>query len=200
MEITVTGRKTTVTDALHDYVEEKIGNVAKVFDIEPMTADVVLRVEKNPANPNANTCEVTIRTKGNVIRVSESDPDMYAAIDLAANLVSRQLRKYKTKIVDRHHHAHMAAPDPVEAAPFTKEQMDALMDSMAPEAEDDELVREKIIDFMVLTEEQALVQTDLIGHDFFVFNNAQTGLTNVVYRRHNGGYGILKPRIEGEEG
>lgn len=202
MEITVTGRKTTVTDALRAHVVEKIENATKVFDIDPMSADVVLRVEKNPANPNSSTCEVTLRAKGNVIRVSESDPDMYAAIDLAAGVVERQLRKFKTKIVDRRHQVHAAPVDKTERAPFSREEMDELMDSLIAEGDeaDDQLVREKIIDFMVLTEEQALVQTDLIGHDFFVFNNAQTGLTNVIYRRHNGGYGILKPRIEGEEG
>lgn len=195
MDIIVTGRKTTVTDALRDYVIEKIGNATKVFDIEPMNADVVLRVEKNPSNPTPSTCEVTVRAKGAVIRVSESDADMYAAIDLAASRVERQLRKFKTKVIDRRHRAE---PAPVnEAQPFTKEQMDELISDHSEE--DVQLVREKVIDFTLLTEEQALVQTDLLGHDFFVFTNAATGMTNVIYHRKNGGYGILKPVLEEEE-
>ena len=101
MSITVTGRKMPVTDALREYAEEKIGNSMKVMDIDPLVAEVVLFVEKNPANPRPAVCEVTLRTKGHIIRVEEHEEDMYAAIDVAAAKVVRQLRKYKTKVVDR---------------------------------------------------------------------------------------------------
>mgnify|MGYP000037223651 CR=1 FL=1 len=97
MDITVSGRKTTVTDALRARVEEKVGEALKVFDIEPMTADVVLRYEKNPSIPEPAIVEVTVRARGSVIRVAEHGADMYAAIDLAADKVTRQLRKFKTK-------------------------------------------------------------------------------------------------------
>ena len=88
-----------------------------------------------------------------------------------------------------------------QAAPVsavTEENLASLIES-APEEEDDQLVREKYIDLKPMTEEEALVQTDLLGHDFFVFINATTGLTNVIYHRKNGGYGIIKPRIEENE-
>lgn len=98
MDIKVSGRKTTVTDALRAHVDEKIGESLKVFDIEPMTADVVLRYEKNPSNPNPAIVEVTVRARGSVIRVAEHGADMYAAIDLAADKVTRQLRKFKTRV------------------------------------------------------------------------------------------------------
>ena len=88
MDITVSGRKTTVTDALRAHVDEKIGGALKVFDIEPMTADVVLRYEKNPANPEPAIVEVTVRARGSVIRVAEHGVDMYSAIDLAADKVT----------------------------------------------------------------------------------------------------------------
>ena len=101
MSITVTGRKMPVTDALREYAEEKIGNSMKVMDIDPLVAEIVLFVEKNPANPRPAVCEVTLRTKGHIIRVEEHEEDMYAAIDVAAAKVVRQLRKYKTKVVDR---------------------------------------------------------------------------------------------------
>lgn len=100
MDIKVSGRKTTVTDALRAHVDEKIGEALKVFDIEPMTVDVVLRYEKNPSNPNPAIVEVTVRARGSVIRVAEHGADMYAAIDLSADKVTRQLRKFKTKVVD----------------------------------------------------------------------------------------------------
>ena len=190
MDITVSGRKTTVTDALRARVEEKVGEALKVFDIEPMTVDVVLRYEKNPSNPNPAIVEVTVRARGSVIRVAEHGADMYAAIDLSADKVTRQLRKFKTKVVDNRQGGASAA----DVAPV--ERVEDLADLLLPEEEDDLLVREKVIDVTPMTEEQALVQTDLLGHDFYVFENATTGLINVVYHRKNGGYGIIKPRIE----
>lgn len=190
MDIKVSGRKTTVTDALRAHVDEKIGEALKVFDIEPMTVDVVLRYEKNPSNPNPAIVEVTVRARGSVIRVAEHGADMYAAIDLSADKVTRQLRKFKTKVVDNRQGGASAA----DVA--SVERVDDLADLLLPEEEDDLLVREKVIDVTPMTEEQALVQTDLLGHDFYVFENATTGLINVVYHRKNGGYGIIKPRIE----
>ena len=190
MDIKVSGRKTTVTDALRAHVDEKIGEALKVFDIEPMTVDVVLRYEKNPSNPNPAIVEVTVRARGSVIRVAEHGADMYAAIDLSADKVTRQLRKFKTKVVDNRQGGASAA----DVAPV--ERVEDLADLLLPEEEDDLLVREKVIDVAPMTEEQALVQTDLLGHDFYVFENATTGLINVVYHRKNGGYGIIKPRIE----
>lgn len=190
MDIKVSGRKTTVTDALRAHVDEKIGVALKVFDIEPMTVDVVLRYEKNPSNPNPAIVEVTVRARGSVIRVAEHGADMYAAIDLSADKVTRQLRKFKTKVVDNRQGGASAA----DVAPV--ERVEDLADLLLPEEEDDLLVREKVIDVTPMTEEQALVQTDLLGHDFYVFENATTGLINVVYHRKNGGYGIIKPRIE----
>lgn len=190
MDIKVSGRKTTVTDALRAHVDEKIGEALKVFDIEPMTVDVVLRYEKNPSNPNPAIVEVTVRARGSVIRVAEHGADMYAAIDLSADKATRQLRKFKTKVVDNRQGGASAA----DVAPV--ERVEDLADLLLPEEEDDLLVREKVIDVTPMTEEQALVQTDLLGHDFYVFENATTGLINVVYHRKNGGYGIIKPRIE----
>ena len=189
MDITVSGRKVTVTDALHEYVDEKIGDALKVFDIQPMTCDVVLRVEKNRSNPQAAVCEVTVRVRDNVVRVESADPDMYASIDVAADKVTRQLRKFKTRVVDRRQRGE--APQDVVAH---EDLADLIVDN--GEEEDDALVREKVIDLPPMTEEEALVQTDLLGHDFYVFTNATTGLVNVIYHRKNGGYGIIKPKIE----
>lgn len=189
MDIKVSGRKTTVTDALRAHVDEKIGESLKVFDIEPMTADVVLRYEKNPSNPNPAIVEVTVRARGSVIRVAEHGADMYAAIDLAADKVTRQLRKFKTRVVDNRQQGLSAAD---------VEPVADLADLLIPEDDDEQLVRVKEIELAPMTEEQALVQTDLLGHDFYVFENSTTGLVNVVYHRKNGGYGIIKPKLEVE--
>ena len=191
MDIKVTGRKTTVTDALRAHVDEKIGEACKVFDIEPMSVDVVLRYEKNPSNPSPAIVEATVRVRGSVIRVAEHGTDMYAAIDLAADKVTRQLRKFKTKVVDN----RQSGPSAADVAPVPR--VEDLADLLIPEEEEDgQLVREKFIELVPMSEEQALVQTDLLGHDFYVFEDAATGMVNVVYHRKNGGYGIIKPKYE----
>ena len=193
MSITVTGRKMPVTDALREYAEEKIGNSMKVMDIDPLVAEVVLFVEKNPANPRPAVCEVTLRTKGHIIRVEEHEEDMYAAIDVAAAKVVRQLRKYKTKVVDRKLRAADETIRMAEPAAVGELDVDGLMQELAA---DDEVGRVKTIEFEPLTEEEALVKIDLLGHDFFAYTDRDSGMVNVLYRRDDGGYGLLKQTEE----
>ena len=190
-DIKISGRKVSVSDSMREHVNNKVGEALKVFDIKPMSCDVVLRVDKNPSNPDRKMCEVTVFVRDYVVRVEASSSDMYAAIDEAAEKVTRQLRKYKTRVIDRKQRAAVAVP----------EHVDDLAELIEPTDDDDDdvLVREKYVDLKPMTEEQALVQTDLLGHDFYVFENAATGLVNVIYHRHNGGYGIIKPRLEPED-
>lgn len=190
--ITVTGRKMPVTEALREYAEEKIGNSMKVMDINPLTAEVVLFVEKNPANPRPACCEVTLRTKGHIIRVEECEEDMYAAIDVAAAKVVRQLRKYKTRVIDRKLRSGEKAVEAV--APEAAGELD--FDKLMSELSDDEVVRVKVMEFEPLTEEEALVKIDLLGHDFFAYTDRDTNLVCVLYRRKDGGYGLLKQKEE----
>ena len=182
MEITITGRRMPITDPIRAYAEEKIGNSMKVMDINPLTAEVVLQVEKNPANPTPAKCEVTMRARGHIIRVEETDENMYAAIDVAAAKVLRQLRKYKTRIIDK-----KIADAPAKAG--AKLDIDGLMQELSA---DDEVVRVKELVLEPLTEEEALVQIDLLGHDFFAYIDRDTNAVNILYRRDNGGYGLLK--------
>ena len=192
MSITVTGRKMTVTDALRQYAEEKIGNSMKIMDIDPLDAEVVLSVKKNPSIALPCKCEVTIRTKGNVVHVEESEQDMFAAIDVAAAKILRQLRKYKTRVIDRKVRAGAhGEPGSIKdmAAGTGDLDLDALMAELAG---DDEVVRVKEIEFAPMTEEEALIQIDLLGHDFFVYTDRDTDSVCVLYRRSEGGYGLLK--------
>lgn len=182
MDITITGRKMPITDALRSYAEEKIGNSMKVMDINPLTAEVVLQVEKNPANPTPATCEVTMRARGHIIRVEEREENMYAAIDVAAAKALRQLRKYKTRVIDK-----KITQAPAEKA--TELDLDALMGELAA---DDEVVRVKELVLEPMTEEEALIQIDLLGHDFFAFIDRDSNAVNILYRREHGGYGLLK--------
>lgn len=186
MDITITGRKMPITDALRAYAEEKIGNSMKVMDIDPLTAEVVLQVEKNPANPTPACCEVTMRAHGHIIRVEEYEENMYAAIDVAAAKVLRQLRKFKTRVIDK----KISQGNTEKKA--TELDIDGLMEELS--ATDDEVVRVKEIEFQPLTEEEALVQIDLLGHDFFAYIDRDSNNVHILYRRDNGGYGLLKQK------
>ena len=192
MAITVTGRNMKVKDAMRQYAEEKIGNAMKVMDIDPLDAEVVLRIEKNPAIATPCVCEVTIRAKGNVVRVEDYEQDMFAAVDVAAAKVVRQLRKYKTRVIDRRVRSGAAEGGTIRTSNEGELDLDALMDELA----DDEVVRVKEIDFAPMTEEEALVQIDLLGHDFFAYTDRDTNVVCVMYRRTNGGYGLLKQKAD----
>lgn len=185
MNIKVTGRRITVTDSLRDYAIEKIGNSMKVLDDYSIEAEVILRIEKSHVVPCI--CEVTLRPKGHVIRVEERDTDMYAAIDIAAAKVVRQLRKYKTRVID---HRMRETLKGAEGTPVEPTDFDKLMEELS----DDEIVRVKEVEYSPMTEDEALIQIDLLGHDFFVYTDRDSNDVQVVYRRSNGGYGMLKPK------
>lgn len=189
MNITVSGRKMPVTDAIRSYAEEKVGNAIKVLDHDPIAVDIVLHMAKNPANPKPAGCEVTVQVKGHIVRVEESEEDMYAAIDVAAAKIARQIRKYKTRIIDKKVRATEKIVDYAheDARPEGELDLDKLMDELAGE----EVVRRKETEFTPMTEEEALVQIDLLGHDFFAYTDRDTNLVNVLYRRDDGGYGLL---------
>ena len=147
VDIKISGRKVSVSDSLREHVEEKISDALKVFDIKPMTCDVVLRVDKNPSNPERKACEVTVFVRDNVVRVVASSDDMFTAIDEAADKVTRQLRKYKTRIIDRRQRMQQA-----KVGTVTQKDLAALIEPGPDETEDDQLVREKYIDLVPMTE------------------------------------------------
>ena len=181
MQVKVAGRHMTVTDPTRAYAEEKFGRLAKIYDAEPIVAEVVLDVRKNRSHPDRFTSEVTIRLKGHVVRAEETSTDMHAAIDLAADKAERQMRKYKTKVVDRRaHHATVTKTAPGDAE--------------IPEEVEPEVVRVKTVDAKPMTEAEAMLQLELLGHDFFVFRHAETDILNVLYRRNDGDYGLIQPR------
>ncbi len=192
MSIIVAGRRMTVTNALKEYAEEKIGGAMKVMDISPLVAEVVLSVEKNPANPRPCCCEVTLRTKGHTIRVEEHEEDMYAAVDVASAKVVRQMRKYKTRVIDAkvRDGEKRAAANRAEAIANEEIDFDALIAEFSEQ--DQEIVRVKEVAFAPMTQEEALIEIDLLGHDFFAYVDRDTNLVNVLYRRNDGGYGLLK--------
>ncbi len=179
MQIIVKGKNLEVTDALRNYAVEKVGRVNKYLD-RIIKVEIEMSVEKNPKIQENQVVEVTIFSSGPVIRAKESATDMYQAIDLVSGKLERQANKLRKKLIDRHHHARN---------PF-KESTSAL-----PEEEEIEpvIVKTKSFPLKPMTPEEACLQMELVGHDFFVFINSETEETNVVYRRKDGNYGLIEP-------
>ncbi len=175
MHITITGKNIDLTDGLKSAVEEKLGKLEKYFT-EDTAILVTLSVEKE-----RQKIEVTIPVKGNIIRSEQVSNDMYVSIDLVEEVIERQLKKYKKKIISKHQNA----------ASFKKEFIEKETDL------DDEIhiIRSKKFDMKPMYPEDACVQMELLGHDFFVFCNAETEKVNVVYKRKGGTYGLIEPEL-----
>jgi putative sigma-54 modulation protein len=210
MKTQIKGRNVTVTDALHQYADEKIERVHKLLmqrRIDEVTrVELELMVEKNPSIPEPCVAEATIFTRGPVIRARESATDMYAAIDLVMDKLMRQAKKYHDKVHGKTRRGHEKLP--IEAAMMAEGA--TLVDTeleLEPEpvpvgaiAESEEVIEEhgrivkaKQFALKPMTVHEATLQLELIGHDFFVFTNAESSRTNVVYRRNDGDYGLIQP-------
>ena len=175
MRITITGRNIDLTDGLKSAVDNKLGKLEKYFTPDT-DVFVTLSVEKE-----RQKIEVTIPVKGNIIRSEQVSNDMYVSIDLVEEVIERQLKKYKKKIVSKHQNA----------ASFKKEFIEKESDA------DDEIriIRTKKFDMKPMYPEDACVQMELLGHNFFVFCNAETERVNVVYKRKGNTYGLLEPEF-----
>ncbi len=175
MRITITGRNIELTAGLKAAVEEKLNKLEKYF--APDTEVIVtLSVEKE-----RQKIEVTIPVKGNIIRSEQVSNDMYVSIDLVEEVIERQLKKYKKKIISKKQN--------VES--FKKEFIEKESDA------DDEIriIRSKKFDMKPMYPEDACVQMELLGHDFFVFINAESEQVSVVYKRKGNTYGLIEPEL-----
>ena len=175
MRYTITGRNVNVTPGIRKAVEEKIGKLDRYFN--PDTEVIVtLSVQKD-----RQKIEVTIPVKGNIIRAEESSSDMYVSIDLVEEVIERQLKKYKNKIIDK------------------KQSTQAFSDYFInEETEDDEeiqIVKTKRFGIKPMDPEEACVQMELLNHNFYVFLNAETEEVNVVYKRKGHSYGLIEPEF-----
>ena len=175
MRITITGRNIELTPGIKEAVEEKLSKLEKYF--KPDTdVNVTLSVEKE-----RQKIEVTIPTKGHTIRAEEVSNDMYVSIDLVEETLERQLIKYRTKIISKKMNA---------AASFKAEYLE---EKVEDDEEEIKIVRSKRYDLKPMYPEDACIQMELLGHDFFVFVNAETDEVNVVYKRKGNTYGIIEP-------
>ena len=175
MRITITGRNIELTPGIKEAVEDKLGKLEKYFKPET-DVNVTLSVEKE-----RQKIEVTIPTKGHTIRAEEVSNDMYVSIDLVEETLERQLIKYRTKIISKKMNA---------AANFKAEYLE---EKVEEDEEEIKIVRSKRYDLKPMYPEDACIQMELLGHDFFVFVNAETDEVNVVYKRKANTYGIIEP-------
>ena len=175
MKYVITGRGTNVTDGLRSAIEEKLGKLEHYFapDTE---VHVTLKVERD-----RQKVEVTVPVKGHIIRAEQVSDDMYVSIDLIEDIIERQLRKYKTKIVDSKQNV----------GSFTSE----FMQEDDYEDEDVKVIRTKRFAVKPMDPEEACVQMELLNHSFYVFRNAETDEVNVVYKRKGGDYGLIEPEF-----
>jgi len=175
MNIIITGKNIDITEGLKDAVNDKIGKLAKYFS-DDTTAKVTLSVEKD-----RQKIEVTIPVKGNIIRSEQVSSDMYVSIDLVQEIIERQLKKYKNKLVDKKQNA----------VSFSQ----AFIEREVEEEEEIKIVRTKQFDIKPMYPEDACIQMELLGHDFYVFMNAETDQVNVVYKRKGNTYGLMEPEL-----
>jgi putative sigma-54 modulation protein len=173
MKFIISGRNLELTEGLRIAVEEKIGKLEKYFTPDT-EVHVTLSVEKE-----RQKIEVTIPVKGNIIRSEQVSNDMYVSIDLVEEIIERQLKKYKTKIADKHRNS----------GSFSK----LFLENEYMEDEEVKIVRSKKFDVKPMYPEDACIQMELLGHSFYVFHNAETGQVNVVYKRKGDTYGLIEP-------
>ena len=173
MNSTISGKNVEVTDALRNTINAKLGKLNRYFT-DDTNIIVTLSVEKE-----RQKIEVTIPVRGRIIRSEQVSNDMYISIDLVEEVIERQLRKYKNKIIDKKQNA----------SNFQK----AYIDNDYMENEDIRIVRTKKFPVKPMYPEDACVQMELLGHNFFVFTNADTDQVNVVYKRKGGTYGLIEP-------
>lgn len=185
MNYAIRGENIEVTSALKDYVEKKIGRLDRYFDAPPVSdVNVTLRVIRDD-----HSVEVTIPLPGVILRGEETNTDMYAAIDLVVDKLERQIRKHKTKINRKFRQ------DGSIRTLFKDSDSPDVPELTESDSGDDsiEIVRKKKFDLKPMDEEEAVLQMDMLGHNFFVFSNALTNQVNVVYKRRDGRYGLIEP-------
>jgi putative sigma-54 modulation protein len=174
VQLRVKGRGVEITDAIRSYAEKRLGKLER--QLPDPQIELELSAETNPSIKANNIAEATVWTKGPVLRARESSQDMRASIDQLVDKLERQVTRYREKR-GRRRRASRQAPD--EGIPMDEEP---------------QIVRTKQFAVKPMSAEEAVLQLELVGHDFFVFRNADSEEVNIVYRRGQGGYGLIEPQ------
>lgn len=189
MKVTIEGKNIELTDAIKDHVNDKLERLSKHYEqiIKGHEVKVKLSVEKNPRISKSNKAEVTIFLDGRIIRSEEMSVDMYNSIDTVAHKLDRQIKKYKTKVYRSYQHKERPHVNPKSEG--------MLLDSDDESAEKEaKIIKTKKFQLHPMTAEEAIEHLDLIGHDFYMFINADTKVINTVYLRKDGEYGHIEPK------
>ena len=186
MEILIKGRNIPVTEALERYAREKVKRVARFFDEERSVsrAEVELMHERNRAVSEPEVAEATLFINGSVLKASDASEDMYASIDRMSDKLERQVKRLRGRQIDRWQGQLKNTAEGGVAQPFVVEDEEEL---------EARIVRTKQFQMKPMSEEEAVLQLELLDHDFYVFTSADTGDINVVYRRRDGNYGLIEP-------
>ena len=177
MKFSIKGRNMNVSERTKDHVEKKIGKLSKFF-VEDTTAHVTLSNQKDDY-----TIEVSIPIKNSLIRAEETSNDLYVSIDLVEEVLERQIKRHRTKLIDKNQSASSFSELFIES------------DEAADDENEIRIEKVKRFDFKPMTAEEACLQMELLGHSFFVFKDADTNETCVVYKRKNNTYGIIEPEV-----
>lgn len=173
MEIIIHGDKIKITSSMKDYIEEKLGKLDKYLEkSDNVRANVIVKVSNY-----TQRVEITIPLKSVILRTEESQQDFYAAIDKAVDKLERQIRKNKTRIASKQLKTDYG---------FALEEIE--QDS----SEESKIVRRKKVEVKPMDEEEAILQMELIGHQFYMYKDSETGKANVVYKRNDGNYGVIE--------
>ena len=178
MKLNIRGDKLLVTDSIKSYIEEKISKLEKYFDRKDIEAKIVVRVANN-----RQIIEVTIPTNKYTLRAEEHHQDLYAAIDLVIDKLERQIRKNKTKLNERYKKEN-----------FMDFNFDFIESFENEDEEEDLIVKRKNIELNLMDEDEALLQIELLNHDFYIFKNANEDCISIIYKRKDGKFGIINAK------
>jgi ribosome hibernation promoting factor len=180
MQLQVKGRNLEVSDAIRSYAEEKLGKLDR--QLTNPRVELELTVEKNPSIAENHVAEATIWTKGPVLRAREASSDIRASIDQLVDKLERQVTRYKTQGRSRRRRAARSNGPAAETMPVVGDEAEPL------------IVKSKQFAVGPMSPSEAVLQLELIGHDFFVFRNGDSNEINVVYRRRDGNFGLIEPQ------
>jgi putative sigma-54 modulation protein len=177
VRLQVKGKNVEVTDSIREYAEEKLSKLGRQL-ADPTRVELELAVERNPSISQNHVAEATIWTKGPILRAREASADHRASIDQLVDKLERQVKRYREKRRSR----RTQLPEP------------GIPEDSLPADDEPSIVKSKQFAVKPMSPEEAVLQLELVGHDFFVFQNADTGDVNVVYRRRDGAYGLIEPQ------
>lgn len=176
MEIIIRGDKLKITDSMHDYIEEKLGKLEKYLkNSDEIRANVIVKVKNHEQR-----VEITIPLKTYIVRAEETKDDFYAAVDKALDTLERQIRKNKTRMMSKQVKTNFDF------------DISEIEQEIEKEQEEKKVVKRKTVEVKPMNEEEAILQMELLGHEFYMYKDSESGKSAVVYKRKDGNYGVIE--------